>query len=76
MTHVVFLGRCNPAPAPSDPERPCGPLRPVPGREDAAALADRALRTLYALTGDEQLVKDTHRSLIRAGIVELRKDGE
>ena len=55
----------------SDPERPAGTLRPVAGREDAAAVAARALRTLYALTGDEALVRDVRASLVRAGIVEV-----
>ena len=60
----------------TDPSRPCAPLRAVPGREDAAALADRALRTLYALTGDERLVKEARRSLIAAGVVEVERSEE
>lgn len=61
----------------TDPQRPAAPIEPAPGRADAAALADRATQTLLALTGDEQLVKDIRRALIRAGVVQVRReDGE
>lgn len=60
----------------SDPSRPRAPLRAVPGREDAAALADRALRMLFALTGDERLMTEARRSLIAAGIVEVERSEE
>lgn len=63
--------------APRDPERPAAPLVAAPGREDAAALADRAMRTLLALTGDQELVRAARASLIRAGVVRVdREDGE
>lgn len=62
--------------APRDPERPDAPLVPAPGREDAAAVADRAVRTLLALTGDHELVRAARIALIRAGVVQVRKDGE
>jgi hypothetical protein len=48
----------------------------VPGREDAAALADRALRTLFALTGDERLMTEARIALIAAGIVEVERSEE
>lgn len=58
-------------------ERPSARLRPVAGREDAAAVCDRALRTLLAFANDERMVQEVRRALIVAGVVEAdREDGE
>lgn len=64
----------EPRPVLTDPQRPTAPIVAAPGREDAAALADRATQMLFTLTGDEQLVKDIRRSLIRAGVVQVRRE--
>lgn len=61
---------------PLDPQRPSAPLRPVAGREDAARVCDRALRTLLTFAHDERMEQEIRRALIAAGVVEVERSEE
>lgn len=57
-------------------DRPSAPLRPVAGREDAARVCDRALRTLLTFAPDERMHAEIRRALIAAEIVEVERSEE
>lgn len=57
-----------------DPERPMGPTRATPGREQEAADCNAALAVLAPYL-DEQTMIEARKSLIRSGVIYVEKDG-